>query len=328
VLRSNARLLRGETDHLGAEDVERLITATQRGFERTAALLDRRRDEGLVRCCHGDLHLGNILLEGGAPVLFDCIEFNDALREIDVLYDIAFLLMDLAFRGAAEAANRVMNGWLDEAARGFPPSLWRGLAALPLFQAVRATVRAHVNALEGVAEQARQYLVAAEHYLAPPPPVLLAIGGISGSGKSTLARALAPELGAPPGAVVLRSDEIRKRLWGRGPKETLPPEAYESGASEAVYGTLFETARAALAAGCAVIADGVFLQAHERSRIEAIARECGAQFSGSPTAATTPRTPTSGSSVCNWRWIPAPSIGCGAPTPMSRRGGKRCDEHS
>jgi len=280
VLGSNAHLLRGETAQLPGEDVERLVAATRRAFERTSRLLDRRRDAGFVRRCHGDLHLGNILLEGGAPILFDCIEFSDVLREIDVLYDVAFLLMDLSFRDAPEAANRVMNGWLDEAARGFPPSVWEGLAALPLFQAVRATVRAHVNALEGAGGQARRYLAAAERYLTPQPPVLLAIGGLSGSGKSTLARALAPELGSPPGAVVLRSDEIRKRLWGRGPRERLPPEAYERAAGEAVYETLFETARAVLASGCAVIADAVFLQVDERRRIEAVARETGAAFHG------------------------------------------------
>jgi uncharacterized protein len=280
VLRSNARLVRGEAAQLGADAVEQVIEATWRAFERAATLLDHRRGEGFVRCCHGDLHLGNILLEGGAPVLFDCIEFNDALREIDVLYDVAFLLMDLSFRGAVEAANRVMNGWLDEAARGFPSGLWDGLAALPLFQAVRATVRAHVNALEGREEQARRYLAAAEGYLTPPSPVLLAIGGLSGSGKSTLARALAPELGAPPGAVVLRTDEIRKRLWGRRPTEPLPPEAYAPATGEAVYETLFETARTCLAAGQAVIADAVFLQARERRRIEAVAREHGVAFHG------------------------------------------------
>ena len=280
VLDSNAHLLRGETPQLGAEHVERLLAAADRAFERVAPLLDRRQAAEFVRCCHGDLHLGNILLEDGAPILFDCIEFNDALREIDVLYDIAFLLMDLAFRDAPEAANRVMNGWLDEAARGFDASFWEGLAALPLFQAVRATVRTHVNALEGEVDQARRYLAAAERYLAPTPPILLAVGGLSGSGKTTLARALAPALGAPPGAVILRSDEIRKRLWGRAPTEKLPPEAYARASGEAVYEVLYNTARTCLAAGCAVVADAVFLQGHERRRIETVAREAGAKFRG------------------------------------------------
>jgi hypothetical protein len=280
VLDSNAHLLRGETAQLGAGDVERLLAATERALETVAPLLDHRQAGGFVRCCHGDLHLGNILLEGGTPILFDCIEFNDALREIDVLYDIAFLLMDLAFRDAPQAANRVMNGWLDEAARGFDARLWAGLAALPLFQAVRATVRAHVNALEGGIDRARRYLATAERYLVPTPPILLAVGGLSGSGKTTLARALAPVLGAPPGAVILRTDEIRKRLWGRGPTERLPPEAYARAAGEAVYEALYDAARTCLAAGRAVVADAVFLQGQERRRIETVARGTGAKFHG------------------------------------------------
>lgn len=280
VLRSNAHLLRSEAADLGAEPVERLLAATEAAFAAVAPLLDRRRNQGFARCCHGDLHLGNILLEAGAPVLFDCIEFNDGLREIDVLYDIAFLLMDLGFREAPEAANRVLNSWLDEAARGFGPELWEGLAALPLFQSVRAAVRAHVNALEGRRRESSRYLAAAQAYLDPAPPVLIAVGGLSGSGKSTLARALAPSLGSPPGAVVLRSDEVRKRLAGRKPTERLPPSAYTREAGEAVYDQLFVTARACLAAGRAVIVDAVFLKPEERTRIGALAAAAGAAFHG------------------------------------------------
>ncbi len=280
ILRSNAHLLRSEAADLGADAVEDLIAATDAAFESVAPLLDRRLAQGFVRCCHGDLHLGNILLEGGAPVLFDCIEFNDGLREIDVLYDIAFLLMDLGFRGAPGAANRVLNGWIDETARGFDPSLWQGLAALPLFQAVRAAVRTHVNALEGGGEVARRYLAAGRDYLQPLRPALIAVGGLSGAGKSTLAWALAPDLGPGPGAVILRTDEIRKRLWGRDPTDRLPPEAYAPAAGAAVYAELCATATTVLAAGWSVIADAVFLRPHERAEIAAVARAAGADFRG------------------------------------------------
>ncbi len=280
VLNSNAHLLRGEAADLGSEAVERLLAVTEAAFAAAATLLDRRQAQGFVRCCHGDLHLGNILLEAGSPILFDCIEFNDRLREIDVLYDIAFLLMDLAFRGVPEAANRVLNGWLDEAARVSGPAVWDGLAALPLFQAVRATVRAHVNALEGRSEVSRRYMAAAEGALAPSPARLIAIGGLSGSGKSTLARSVAPRVAAAPGAVILRSDEIRKRLAGRSPTERLPEEAYSPQASVAVYGEMFAVARRCLAAGRAVVADAVFLRAEERRGIEDVAREAGAPFHG------------------------------------------------
>jgi uncharacterized protein len=280
VLASNAHLLRSEAAGLDAAAIERLIAATQDRFEAVRGLLDTRARNGFVRGCHGDLHLGNILLEAGEPVLFDCIEFNDALREIDVLYDIAFLLMDLAFRGARDAANRALNAWLDEAARGFGPELWTGLAALPLFQAVRATVRAHVNALENRPRVSDRYIAAALDWLAPTRPALVAVGGLSGSGKTTLARALAPRLGGAPGAVVLRSDEIRKRRWRRAPAEPLPPQAYTRAESAAVYGEMLDLAGACLRAGCWVLADAVFLDPAERSAAEAAARAAGAPFHG------------------------------------------------
>ncbi|MBV8683850.1 MAG: AAA family ATPase [Caulobacteraceae bacterium] len=280
VIRSNADQLAGCNGGLDRAAVEGLGAATTAAFERLRSLLDERMAEGFCRACHGDLHLSNILVERGEPVLFDCIEFSDRLREIDVGYDVAFLLMDLVHRGAAVAANRALNGWLDEAARGMPASLWRGLATLPLFQSVRACVRAHVNAREGKAEAARKYLSAARRYLEAPAPQLIAVGGLSGSGKSTHARRLAPDLGGAPGAVVLRSDELRKRLWGVAPTKKLGPEAYEPEATAKVYEALFSTAREVLQAGRCVIADAAFLEPPHRVRIEAIAREAGAPFEG------------------------------------------------
>jgi aminoglycoside phosphotransferase family enzyme/predicted kinase len=279
VLQSNAGLLRAQAERLG--DVEPMLAATQAAYGRLAPMLAARGAGGFVRRCHGDLHLGNIFLEAGRPVLFDCVEFNDVLSEIDVLYDLAFLLMDLDFRGARGAANRALNGWLDEAARGFPElELWQGLAALPLFQAVRAAVRVHVTIHQDQSDTARAYLAAAADHLEPAPLKLVAVGGRSGSGKSWRAREIAPGLGARPGAVVLRSDEIRKRLWGRAPLERLPPEAYVREESARVYGALFEAARACLAAGRAVVLDAAFLNPEERQGAEAVAREAGVEFEG------------------------------------------------
>jgi hypothetical protein len=280
VIGSNAEQLGACDGGLDRAAVEELEALTAAAFERLRGLLDERAAEGFCRACHGDLHLSNILVERGEPVLFDCIEFSDRLREIDVAYDVAFLLMDLVHRGADEAASRAFNGWLDEAARGLPASHWRGVAALPLFQAVRACVRAHVNAREGDGEAARRYLDAARRYLQPSEPRLVAVGGLSGSGKSTRARRLAPELGGPPGAVLLRSDEIRKRLWDVPPTERLGPEAYAPEATARVYASLFETAREVLQAGLCVAADAVFLEPAQRAGIEAAAREAGAPFEG------------------------------------------------
>ncbi len=280
VLRSNADQLRSLAGELGPAKVERLIADTRAAFERFAPLLDRRRDGGFVRRCHGDLHLGNIVVEGGRPILFDCIEFNDVLSEIDLGYDIAFLLMDLSHCGRGEAANRVLNGWLDEAGRSFELERFEALAALSLFQSVRAAVRAHVSGHGANPEQARAYLGAAQDHLAHAPPVLVAVGGLSGSGKSTLARALAPRLGRPPGAVVLRSDEVRKRLFGVAPTERLPKAAYTPAESTRVYGIMLEEARAALGAGASVVLDAAFLRPQEREDAQALALDTRTPFEG------------------------------------------------
>lgn len=277
---SNAHLLRELAPRLGAERVEALVAATDEAFFQQAALLDARAAGGFARHCHGDLHLGNILLEDGQPILFDCIEFNDTLSEVDVQYDIAFLLMDLDFRRRRDAAVRVLSAYLDEAARTFGPELWDGLAALPLMLSVRAAVRTHVWAHVRDDESASAYLDAAIAHLSPPPPRLAAVGGFSGTGKSTFARLIAPGLGASPGAVVLRTDEVRKRLAGVAPDESLPPSAYGADFYAQVYDTLFAEAGQALAAGRAVVLDATFIAPESRRRAEDLARRSGVPFDG------------------------------------------------
>jgi aminoglycoside phosphotransferase family enzyme/predicted kinase len=279
VIASNAQHLRDLAPVLGVEAVEGLIAATQGEFEKRKFELNARGRAGQLRRCHGDLHLGNILEENGRAVLFDCIEFNDKLSEIDVLYDLAFLLMDLAFRGQTAGANRVLNGYLDDAARRSSHA-FTGLSALPLFLSIRAAVRCHVTAQQGDPVTARAYLQAAQRHLRWPRPTLQAVGGLSGSGKSTVARALAPKVGAAPGAVILRSDEIRKRLWGVAPHDALPREAYVPGESERVYGRMMQEAAQLLEAGRAVVLDAVFLKPKEREAAEAVAKTTGAPFLG------------------------------------------------
>jgi hypothetical protein len=238
-----------------------------------------------VRHCHGDLHLRNICLLDKKPTLFDCLEFDEALAMIDVLYDLAFLLMDLEHRGLGYLANRVVNRYLDRSEEE------GGLAAMPLFLSLRAAIRAHVTAtaLEHAADAAagakmacaaRRYLDLAERFLQPQPCRLVSIGGLSGSGKSTLAAGLAPELGLRPGARVLRSDVTRKLLLGVDPEERLPSTAYSREISARVYDALRRKAAVGLAAGYTVIIDAVALTAEERSSFAEVARAAGVPFSG------------------------------------------------
>jgi aminoglycoside phosphotransferase family enzyme/predicted kinase len=277
---TNAEQLRGLAGRLDPGMVDALIVGGERALTDHAALLEARKAEGFVRRCHGDLHLGNLVDEGGGPRLFDCIEFNDALSNIDTLYDLAFLVMDLDFRGRAEAANRTLNGYLDEAARGLPRSLWRGLAALPFMLSTRAAVRTHVAAHSGDDGLGARYLTAALTHLQSPAARLIAVGGLSGSGKTTMARALAPGLSGAGGAVVMRSDEIRKRLWSVSPLDRLPPETYSPAASEAVHHEMFMLAREVLEAGRSVILDATFLDPARRAAARTLARTVSVEFDG------------------------------------------------
>ena len=277
---SNAHLLRDLTDRLDHHRVELLVSMTAEALAAQQKLLKSRAASGFARRCHGDLHLANILVEDGKPILFDCIEFNDVLSDLDVLYDLAFLLMDLDFRGRREAAVRVQSAYLDEAARTVSQGLWEGLTLLPLMLSVRAGVRAHVSAHSGDLDLSRAYVDAAITHLSPGPPVLAAVGGLSGSGKSTIARAIAPGLGPAPGAVVLRTDEIRKRLANVSPTTRLPDSAYAGDLYGRSYDALIEEARAILKAGRGVVLDATFIDGGLRGRAEQLARDCGVPFHG------------------------------------------------
>ena len=250
---------------LPAPRIEAWFAAMQQHLERLAPWLRAREAAGHVRRIHGDLHLGNLCLWHGAPVPFDALEFDEAMATFDTAYDLAFLLMDLDLRAGRPAANRVMNRYI---ARTGDIDL---LAGLPAFLSMRAMVRAHVAARSADPAAAGRYLDAAAAYLAPVPPVVLAIGGLQGTGKSTQARRLAPALGPAPGAVILRSDEIRKFLNGVVPEERLPQSAYHPDVSRAVFATLARHTAIAAAAGHAVIADGMFFGPDQRAAIEAAA---------------------------------------------------------
>jgi len=262
---------------LPADAVETWSSMALQRVDDLTPLLERRRLTGRVRACHGDLHLANLCLLDGKAALFDAIEFDPAISTIDVLYDLAFLLMDLVHRGFEREANLVFNRYLDRRDEA------DGLAAMSLFLSLRAAIRAQVTCAavnqhqdrqesNPLLEQAKSYLALALRMLSPGKPRLIAIGGFSGTGKSTLAYGLAPFAGAAPGARVLRSDVLRKRAAGVAPETRLPPEAYSAESHAVVYGILEAEAVRCLAGGQTVIADAVFGRPDERAAIAEVAR--------------------------------------------------------
>ena len=278
--------MRDHPDLFPPDQLDQLSQASRTAVQRLDPLLHARGTSGLVRRGHGDLHLGNIVLIDGKPVIFDAIEFDPLLATVDLLYDLAFLLMDLVERKLGGAANVVLNRYLAETGRDADLD---GLAALPLFLSLRAAIRAKVTAAkraaasgdrDKIAASARDYFGLALALIAPPPPVLIAIGGQSGTGKSVLARALAESVPPAPGAVVLRSDVVRKRRFRVAETERAPPLAYRPWETERVYATLADQARRVVAAGHSAIVDAVFSKPEERDEIAAAAQVAGVPFCG------------------------------------------------
>lgn len=268
-------------EHGGAEAIRRVIAGNRRELARVrpqldgaplamaearvqgelarqTPLLERRRASGRVRRCHGDLRLANIVLVGRRPLLFDCIEFSDEIACIDVLYDLAFLLMDLLLRDRSDLASLVFNAYLDR-----QPET-DGLAALPLFLSLRAATRSY--GLAGSAGRkgnpceaarllasARRHLDASAAFLAPEPARLVALGGgACGEARAELAVSLAGLVPPAPGARIVHIGPSAASAW--------------------------EEAGTALAGGCSVLAEGAFLSPAERSRAAALAERRGVTF--------------------------------------------------
>jgi uncharacterized protein len=261
-------------------DLERQSIAT---FERLRPLLIERGRQGLIRRGHGDLHLGNIAVLDGEPVAFDALEFDPLIASGDLLYDLAFLLMDLLEFDRQPAANQILNGYYAAARRDADCD---GIAALPFFMSLRAAIRAMTTASrldvtkDTTARSARRYFDLALTLLAPAKPKVLGIGGLSGTGKTALARSLAPTLAPAPGALVFRSDLERKALYGVGEHERLPAAAYGAEVSEQVYRIIIDKAARVARAGHSAIVDAVFARAEERAALETAAAAAGVEFHG------------------------------------------------
>ncbi|PSO16152.1 bifunctional aminoglycoside phosphotransferase/ATP-binding protein [Bradyrhizobium sp. MOS003] len=271
--------------HFNAEDIEKLGKASHEAFLRLRPLLAERGRQGFVRRCHGDLHLANIVLIDDRPVLFDAIEFDAQMATVDVLYDLAFTLMDLLHHDQPGAANIVLNRYL----AATPADNLDALSALPLFMSIRAAIRAQVALARlnpacpddpFILGKARRYFDLARTLIHPAAPRLIAVGGLSGTGKTVLAQALAPVVAPPPGAVVLRSDLVRKQMFGVEDTHRLPPYAYTPEHAARVYDTLARHARRVLAQGHSAIIDGVFAREDERDAIAALAHERNVPLNG------------------------------------------------
>jgi len=261
------------------DELERWSDAAGEGL---ASMMDDRRSAGWVRECHGDLHLGNIVLVRGSPLIFDCIEFNENLRWIDVVNEIAFMVMDLEERGRPDHAYRFLNRYLEGTGD------YAGLPLLGYYKVYRALVRAKVAAIRGGQEDQAacrremtvcgQYLEYARRSMLLPKRSLVLLHGMSGSGKSRVSQIMLEARGA----VRLRSDVERKRLVGLRPgaisRSPINGGIYGEEMTAATYSRLVELARQVLAAGYPVVVDAASLKAWQRSIFRTLARELAVPF--------------------------------------------------
>ncbi|TWB24265.1 bifunctional aminoglycoside phosphotransferase/ATP-binding protein [Nitrospirillum bahiense] len=290
--------LRQHPDLFDPPALDRLERGLMTAVARQEWLIERRRRSGYVRPCHGDLQLGNICLWGGQPTLFGAAILLDEASApwdgkvvdggpavIDVFHDLAYLLMDLEHRRLRPFANLVLNRYLEQTGD------FAGLALLPLFISLCAAIRAHMTASTAAARrpvgagasfrrEAAAYLDLALSALNPRAPRLIAIGGLPGTGKSTLARMLAPEIGPIPGAIILQSEALRRRLLDAPEEGTLAASGYSEAVTTRVYGEMAGRAGLVLEAGHAVVADAVYARPDQRADIEAVAHAAPVPFLG------------------------------------------------
>ena len=263
--------------------LEALEAWTRREHASRYATFAGRREAGFVRECHGDLHLGNIALVAGDPMIFDCIEFNDRMRWIDVMSEAAFTVMDLAHRGRPDFAHRFLNAYLQTAGD------YAGVAVLRFYLVYRAMVRAKVACLRaaqlpaGAASTAawndyRDFVRLAGAYAAPTPAAVIVNHGFAGCGKTTLSQALLEQVGA----IRIRTDVERKRLHGLGAHERshsrIASDLYASAVTRTTYHYVASLARAVVGGGSLVIVDATFLERWQRDLFRNLAAQLQVPF--------------------------------------------------
>ena len=264
--------LDGARPILSAVECDRLLAWLEAGARKLRPEWIARRRKGHVRECHGDLHLSNIVDLDGHPAAFDAIDFDPALRWIDIAEDAAFPTMDFAVRGRPDFAWRFLNGWLDATGEH------EAAGVLRYALVYRALVRAQVEHLRAPrSDAALSYARAALEWSRPAPPSLVITHGLPGSGKTYQSQKLLEQAGG----IRVRSDVERKRLFGLGALEgsrALGLDIYSREATTSTYGRLFALARIILAAGFSAVIDAAFLRRGERDAARELACACGARF--------------------------------------------------
>lgn len=280
----NLQRLSTAPDNEWTSRIDRLKQWSAAELERLRSTLAQRKAEGFVRECHGDMHLGNMILDGQDVVIFDGIEFNDNFRWIDVISEVAFVVMDLKDRGRPDFARRFLNTYLEHTGD------YAALAVLPFYETYRALVRAKVDQIrseqndlsandrEAVINECHHYISLAEQTTKPTQPKLFITHGLSGSGKTTGSQQLVDELGA----IRIRSDVERKRLLGLSvdarTSSTVNADAYSAANSRRTYDRLASLAQIIVKAGYSVVVDATFLKRDDRDRFHQLANEFTVPF--------------------------------------------------
>jgi aminoglycoside phosphotransferase family enzyme/gluconate kinase len=268
-------------DFIGGPQTQAQFDATRaytdRFFAEQGDLLQRRMDQGWIRACHGDLHLNNIAYWQERLWLFDCIEFNKPFRYVDVMFDIAYLVMDFTVQGRSDLVAALVSEYVEVTGD------WEGLAVLPLYVSRQSYVRAKVTSFllndpaipaadkQAAADRAARYYTLAHDYVQPQPGRLLLMVGLSGAGKSTVARELSRSLGA----IHIRSDAVRKHLGGIPVTERGDDTLYTPAMTQRTYDRLLDLGMTLGALGYTVVLDGKYDRAQHREAAQAKAMQHG-----------------------------------------------------